>query len=161
MGSPGQNPRLPAGERHCRCAKLFQCHGEQRRGHLLPRAEQLIQLPGAGGAAKFPRLGQELVGQIPLGGDYYHHLKPLPNRGKGEPCRAADFLPIGQRTPPKFLYKYCHRAILPTGYFQNKAQRYPLGPISTGILWKMGGFGENRIKSCARLPRRAGGGRSR
>ena len=60
---------LMAIERNDRIAHRFNRHRHQRSGNLLAGRQEHIHLPLAGAGVDFPRLFNQVVGGVPLGGD--------------------------------------------------------------------------------------------
>ena len=113
VGRVGAEARLPPGQGDHRIAHGLDGHGAQGAGDLLPGGQQHIHLPLGGVGVDLRRLGDEIVGGVPLGGEHRHHLM-APAVGLGDDAgHVADAVGVRNRAPAEFLYNQSHWYMYP------------------------------------------------
>ena len=108
IGGVGVHTGLPAGERDHLIAHGLDGHGAQRNGDLFPRGQQHIHLPLGRMGVDLRRLGDQIIGGIPLGGEHHHHTVPLAIGLCDDPGHVAHAVRVGDRAAAEFLYNECH-----------------------------------------------------
>ena len=108
VNGSGLDPHLPGRQGHAGQAHGLQGHGAQGHGDLLSGREQHIHLPLGGVGVDLLRLGDEIIGGVPLGGEDHDHVIPR-QIGLGDDAgHVADALGILHAAAAEFLYDQTH-----------------------------------------------------
>ena len=109
----GEHPRLPASERDHRIPQSFDGHGAQGDGDLFSSGQQHVHLPAGGSGVDLFRLGNQVIGGVPLGGQDHHHVVSFAICLRDDPGHIPDAGRVGDGAAAEFLYDQCHISVSP------------------------------------------------
>ena len=104
VGAGGMHAHLPGRQTHHRQAHALQGHGAQGDGDLLAGAQEHVRLPLGGLGIDLPRLFNQVVGGVALGGQNHHDLVAGSISIGDDAGHVPDALGIPDGAAAEFLY---------------------------------------------------------